>query len=131
MSSSISSSRRCCIAGVSSVGDVAGVDGTSVACVRGIVMVDARGIGGNGSSSGVGVAGSNGDGSNWSNSNRGSRSDSNRGNSNGGSSASNRAASRDDKEVGSRGVSVGDGLVLSRNGLLKRGKRKREKMYWK
>merc|ERR1719494_749006 len=100
-------------------------------------MVDARGIGGNGSSSGVGVAGSNGDGSNWGNSNRSSRSDSNRGNSNGGSRASRddkevgsrgvgvagsnsdggSRASRDDKEVGSRGVAVGDGLVLSSNCL--------------
>merc|ERR1719278_1915989 len=88
-------------------------------------MVDARGIGGNGSSSGVGVAGSNGHWGSRSNSNRSSRGDRNRSSrgdrnrsdSNGGSSASNRATSRDDKEVGSRGVAMGDGLVLSGNGL--------------
>ena len=127
--SSISSRSRCCsIAGVSSVGGVAGVDGTSVACVRGAVVVDARGIGGNGSSSGVGVAGSNSDGSNGGNSNRSSRSNSNWGNrSNWGSSAT----SRDDKEVGSGGVAVGDGLVLSSNGLLKRSQIRRENFFWK
>merc|ERR1719341_2346114 len=67
-------------------------------------MVDARGVGGNGGSSSVGVAGSNGHGSSGGNSNRGS-------------SASNRAASRDDEEVGSGSVAMGDGLVLSSNRL--------------
>merc|ERR1740123_464761 len=72
-------------------------------------MVDARGVSGNGGgSSSVGVAGSNGH-----RSHRGSRGNSNR--------SSDRAASRDDKEVGSGSVAVGDGLVLSSKSL--RGKR--------
>merc|ERR1712029_333433 len=79
---------------VSSVGSVAGVDGSSVACVRGVVG-DARGISGNWGSSSVDIARSNGS---W-------------------GSSSNRASSRDDQQVGGGGVTVGDGLVLSSNGL--------------
>ena len=113
------SSRSGCVTGVTSVGSVASrVDGASVACVGGVVG-DARGVGGNGG--GVRVAGSNGHRSNWGR----SRGNSNRSRSNGdGSSGNNRSASRDDKEVRSRGVAVGDGFVLSGDCLLS----KREKI---
>merc|ERR1712039_157506 len=103
--SSISSGRG---SGVSSVGSVAGVDGSSVACVRGVVG-DARGVGGNWGSSSVDIASSNGG---RRNSHRGGS----RGNSNWGSS-SNRASSRDDQQVGGGGVTVGDRLVLGSNCL--------------
>ena len=113
------SSRSGCIAGISSVGSVASrVDSSSVACVGGVVG-DARGVGGNGG--GVRVAGSNGHRSNWGR----SRGNSNRSRSNGnGSRSNNRSASRDNEEVRSRGVAVGDGFVLSGDCLLS----KREKM---
>merc|ERR1712180_129444 len=101
--SSISSGRG---SGVSSVGSVAGIDSSSVACVRGVVG-DARGISGNWGSGSVDIASSNGG--------RGHRGGS-RGNSNRGGS-SNRATSRDDQQVGGGGVTVGDGLVLSSNCL--------------
>merc|ERR1711962_918565 len=107
--SSISSGRG---SGVSSVGSVAGADGSSVACVRGVVG-DARGIGSNWGSSSVDIAGSNGGRSDRGcNSHRGGS----RGNGNWGSS-SNRASSRDDQQVGGGGVTVGDGLVLGSNCL--------------
>jgi len=105
-SRSISSGRG---SGISSVGSVARVDGSSVACVRGVVG-DARGVSGNWGSSSVDIASSNSsrsDRSSRRNGHRGSR-----GNSNWGSS-SDRSSSRDDQQVGSGGVTVGDGLVLS------------------
>merc|ERR1711973_926493 len=91
--SSISSGRG---SSISSVGSVARVDGSSVACVRGVVG-DARGVSGNWGSSSVDIVSSNGG-----RSDRGSR-----GNSNWGSS-SDRSSSRDDQQVGGGGVTVGD-----------------------
>ena len=125
-SSSISSGRG---SSVSSVGSVAGVDGSSVACVRGVVG-DARGVSGNWGSSSVDIASSNGGRSDRScNSDRGSRRNSHRGGSRGNSnrgSSSDRATSRDDQQVGGRGVTVGDGLVLGSNCLLS-GRKMRER----
>ena len=117
--SSSGGSSKSCVAGISSVGSVASREDSSiVACVGGVVG-DARGVGGNGG--GVRVAGSNGHRSNWGR----SRGNSNRSRSNGNwSSSNNRSASRDDEEVRSRGVAVGDGFVLSGDCLLS----KREKM---
>ena len=117
---SITSSRG---SGVSSVGSVAGVDGSSVACVRGVVG-DARGVSGNWGSSSVDIASSNGG-----RSDRSCRSNSHRGGSRGNGdwgSSSDRATSRDDQQVGGRGVTVGDGLVLGSNCLLS-GKKMRKK----
>ena len=116
--SSISSGRG---SGVSSVGSVAGIDSSSVACVRGVVG-DARGIGSNWGSSSVDIAGSNGGRSDRGcNSDRSCRRNSHRGGSRGNSNrggSSNRATSRDDQQVGGGGVTVGDGLVLGSNCLL-------------
>jgi len=110
-SRSISSGRG---SGISSVGSVARVDGSSVACVRGVVG-DARGISGNWGSGSVDIASSNSSRSDRSSRGNGHRGG-NRGNSNWGSS-SDRATSRDDQQVGGRGVTVGDGLVLGSNCL--------------
>merc|ERR1712240_356231 len=115
--SSISSGRG---SRVSPVGSVAGVDGSSVACVRGVVG-DARGVSGNWGSSSVDIASSNGGRSDRScNSDRSSRGNGHRGGSRGNSnrgSSSDRATSRDDQQVGGGSVTVGDGLVLGSNCL--------------
>merc|ERR1711973_537669 len=110
----IGSGRGSRSSGVSSVGSVARVDGSSVACVRGVVG-DGRGVSGNWGSGSVDIASSNGG-----NSDRSSRRNSHRGGSRGNSnrgSSSDRATSRDDQQVGGGGVTVGDGLVLGSNCL--------------
>ena len=114
---------------VSSVGSVARIDGSSVACVRGVVG-DARGVSGNWGSSSVDIASSNGGRSDRScNSDRSSRGNGHRGGSRGNSnrgSSSDRATSRDDQQVGGGSVTVGDGLVLGSNCVLREEKMRKE-----